>query len=310
MTINTIFENSESPIYDLKTDGVFIFDVMKQDFLDKNEGLTFRVFDWDPLADKNLGNVTITAEELLQLKGERKVYKLEEPENDSLLNPLGAIGAIGGLATGGAKAVGGAALGGVKAVGGGISKVGKGVTSGMSKVTPKPLANVGKVAGKAAGKGIGAIGKVAEKGKDTVGKGVSTVGKGAKAVGSAAKSTASKANPLKFLQKEVETSWGSITIRCREATSYDRKFMKFLDDQKGDFLGCRQNTEVVFQTKGGGLDFFGGKTSIQEKSGPDAGVVKVIPLNPLLFEIIHFCLFLSTSFCCLLFAFAIVSCST
>ena len=63
---------TESPIYTVTSDGVFILNVSKQDFLDKNEGLTFQVFDWDPVKDKNLGCVTITAEDLINATGDLK----------------------------------------------------------------------------------------------------------------------------------------------------------------------------------------------------------------------------------------------
>jgi hypothetical protein len=262
--------NSQSPIYSIATKSVFVLDVMKEEFIDAKEGLTFKVFDWDPLKDDELGQVTVAAEELVKGDGERMVLKLISPEKSKGNNPaamlgsaVGAFGKVGVGAVGAVGKVGGSAFG---AVGKGVGKVGdttigKGVGGAMSSI------------GKVGAKVTKPVSSVAKAGGGAVVSGVKASGNAVVSVGKAGGSAVSKFNPL--ASKRVDDDFGVITIRCRPATSYDKKFLKFAAEQKGDFLGCRQNMEFIFETKGGVTRLPGSKLSMKEKSGPDTGIEKV-----------------------------------
>jgi len=273
--------NNQNPIYTIGKGGVFLFDLLKKDFLAEEKGLTFRIRDWDPLAADELGYVTVSAKELLEAKGERMKLKVLPPDRSKL-----APGALLGAAAGVVGGVGGAVVGGAGAVVGGAGKVGGKAVGlagkGIKKVGDNKLAKgVGKVA-MAATKPVGNV--VAKRGSAIV-SGVKAGGGavigGVKAGGGALVSgvkggvgAIKDLNPL--ASQRADDDYGYITIRCREATSYDKKFLKFAEEQKGDFLGCRQNIDFVFDTKGGYAKLLSStKMSIVEKVGPDAGVEKV-----------------------------------
>jgi hypothetical protein len=263
--------NSQSPIYSVATKSVFILDVMKEEFLDAKEGLTFKVFDWDPLKDDELGQVTVAAEELVKGDGERMILKLLSPEKSRRVpNPaamlgsaVGAVGKVGGGAVGAVGKVGGSAFG---AVGKGVGKVGD---TAIGKGVGGAMSSIGKVGAKV----TKPVSSVAKAGGGAMVSGVKASGNAVVSVGKAGGSAVSKFNPL--ASKKADDDFGVITIRCRPTTSYDKKFLKFAAEQKGDFLGCRQNMEFVFETKGGVTRLPGSKLSMKEKSGPDTGVEKV-----------------------------------
>lgn len=243
---------------------------MKGEFLENKEGLSFRVVDWDPLKNDELGRVSVSTEELLKSEGERMVLKLLKPGKYEGNNPaamlgsaVGAVGKVGVGAVGAVGKVGGSALG---AVGKGVGKVGD---STLGKGVGGALKGVGKVGAKV----TKPVSSVAKAGTGAVVSGVKAGGNAVVSVGKAGGNAVSKFNPL--ANKRAEDDYGQLTIRCRPATSYDRKFLKFAAEQKGDFLGCRQNTEFIFDTKGGATRLPGSKLSMKEKSGPDIGVEKV-----------------------------------
>ena len=257
----TRFFLSVNPIYTVQKGGVFLFDLLKEDFLAKEKGLTFRIRDWDPIAADELGYVTVSAKDLLEAKGDRMKLKLLPPDR-SKLNP----GALLGTAAGVVGTVGGAAVGAVGAVGGtAVGLVGKGIkTVGSSKVAQ----GVGKVAMTA----TKPVGTIVKKGGGAVVSGVKAGGgavvSGVKAGGGVLVSGVKAVKDLNPLaSRRADDDFGYITIRCREATSYDKNFLKFAEEQKGDFLGCRQNIDFIFDTKGGTAGMIPGKLSIVEKAG-------------------------------------------
>jgi len=275
--------NNQNPIYTVGNGGVFLLDVLKKDFEEQDKGLTFRIRDWDPLAADELGFVTASSKELFESKGERMKLKLLAPDR-SKLNPgallgsaAGAIGNVGGAVVGGVGQVGGTAVGlvgkGAKKIGGtgvgkGVKKVGGGIGK-VAKVATKPVSTVVQKGGGAVVSGVKAGGGAV----------VSGVKAGGGAVVSGVKAGAGAINQLNPLaSKRADDDYGFITIRCREATSYDKKFLKFADEQKGDFLGCRQNIDFIFDTKGGDGSLIPTTKalSIVEKAGPDAGVEKFL----------------------------------
>lgn len=76
-------------------------------------------------------------------------------------------------------------------------------------------------------------------------------------------------------ERKLNGDFGTISIRCRPASNYDKKFLDFAENQNGDFLGVRQSQEICFDTKGGTTKNPLSKLSMKESSGPDAGVKKV-----------------------------------
>ena len=72
---------------------------------------------------------------------------------------------------------------------------------------------------------------------------------------------------------------GTLFIRCKRATNYDRKFLSFAADPKNcDFLGVKKNVELLFSVKGGSKSVFSfgpPKYSMIESSGTDKGIKKV-----------------------------------
>jgi len=271
--------NNQNPIYTIGKGGVFLFDIMKKDFLEEKKGLTLRVFDRGSIKADNLGQVTVSAEDLIKAEGERMELKLLPPDDGLLIKDAfgavrGAVGKVGGAVVGGV-------VGGVGMVGGtAIGAVGKGAKIFGGSTVGKTVGKVGKIVTKPVGtvvsKGGGAVVSGVKAGGGIVVSGVKATGG---AVVSGVKTTGgliSGLNPLASTRADDDGDYGFIIIRCREATNYDKKFMKFAEERKGDFLGCRQNTEVIFDTKGGVSRLLGSKSSITEKSGPDAGVEKFL----------------------------------
>eukprot|EP00980_Cylindrotheca_fusiformis_P028588 scaffold22613_cov126-Cylindrotheca_fusiformis.AAC.8 len=260
---------------------------MKEEFLGNPDGICFKVIDWDPIKNDELGQVTVKTEDLLKSNGERMKLKLLPPGKSSRHNPaamLGsAVGAVGKAGVGAVGSVGKAGVGAVGSVGRGVGKVGGNaigvVGKGVGKVGES---SIGKGVGGAIsgiGKGVGKVTKpvssVAKSGSGALVSGVKASGNAVVSAGKGGMSSVSKLNPL--AHKRADDDYGEIYIRCRPATSYDRKFLKFAADQKGDFLGCRQNTEYIFDTKGGATRIIPGtKYSLKEKTGPDAGVEKYL----------------------------------
>ena len=235
-----------------------MLDISKETFEAQEKGLSFKIWDWDPLGGEALGQVSVPPKEIIEAKGERVILKLLPPDK-SKFNPgalfgtaAGALGSVGGALVGGVGQVGGSAAG---FVGKGVKKAGSTGVGKFAKTATKPMSS-------AVQKGGGAV--------------FSGVRAGSVALVSGVKSGAGTINQLNPLaSKRADDDYGYITIRCREATSYDKKFMKFAKERRGDFLGCRQNNEFIFNTKGGISSLLPPRLSIVEKSGPDAGVEKV-----------------------------------
>jgi len=84
--------NNQNPIYTIKTGSLFVLNVMKQEFIEEKDAVTFIVKDFDAVGMSNdeLGTVSVSGEDLIKANGERMVLKLN-PKKGSKHKEAGVI---------------------------------------------------------------------------------------------------------------------------------------------------------------------------------------------------------------------------